>query len=373
MALDLSAWGPQYKTVTDGATIGGYTLQNGIVYQGNGQPIAWPDLAENSRYIAQGLLDPRLKTAVAGGGKSGDVIGDFLARIWAGDPLEAAWWLGKLDDRGTYSTGSGDPYAFNPSKYWPSVFGASTLLPNEANRPYYDDAIRASAEMGLNTTSNEQSGGWWKGYMSASAQSARDDPDDGFLGLGDFGNALALAGVALGGYFGLESLGMFGGAEAAGAVAASEFVPVGAMSIPGTYGAMSSTAALAPSISGLTPVVSGLSMGTGASLAFDLASNGAASWLTLQNATSAVNTASKAVNAAGTVAKLAGSSAASSPASLLPFSLSNSQGGYMKLETPQGMPQSGATPQNIIPPNNGDSLIGPLLLLGLGLILYLVK
>jgi hypothetical protein len=186
----------------------------------------------------------------------------------------------------------------------------------------------------------------------------RRAPESDFLT--DYG-WIAPLGLAAAGAFGLLSAG-----EAAASVSVgSSAVPVGAMSVPGTYGAMSTTAAAQ------SPWWS-----------IGAASEAAAGGFTLGTVTDALKTTKTAVDAAGMAGKLFGSGAGAGTASAAPagsasswlgslFSSNPTAKGY-SMETPQGLPNAAATPQNIVPLNSG-SISPALLLAGLGLILYLVK
>lgn len=210
--------------------------------------------------------------------------------------------------------------------------------------------------------------------QSPAEQSKRAGGDDWL------GTLMTAAAVAAAAWFAAPYLG-FGEAaaataagEAAAATAAAEFVPVGAMSVPGTFGAMSTTAA-AQSATWLGGLEMASAAGAGFSLgtAVDALNTGKNIMQTMQIVNQATGQRSVVPANAAVPAGWAVDSRWSPQIAQSTFKYDPATGG-LYMETPQGMPQSGATPQNVVPPN--ASALSPtsvLLLAGLGLVLYLVK
>lgn len=180
----------------------------------------WGD-AENTRYYGAGLLDPRLSQAAANYASTPDKLDDFIGQLYLTDPAEAAMALGRLNDRGTYSTGSGDPTAFAPENYWGAILGGSW------DNQGMDNSAALAQSLGLRNSDNQAISNWWNNYMSSGAQSARDDQPEGLFGMGDLGTILSLAALAWGIPTGLEALGLTGTTAAAGTAAGTAGLGLG--------------------------------------------------------------------------------------------------------------------------------------------------
>lgn len=201
---------------------------------------------------------------------------------------------------------------------------------------------------------------WWSSPAAKAAWLQHDKLGKSFDGGLTFGDILTGAAVVAGAAFGFPALASAAGLPAAGvaSVAAADTVAAGAMSVPGAFGPMSSTAALQASTlpSWLAPA----GAATGATLGASEILKGAS---TVIKAAGAASSAGLAGLGAGQGATRAGSFVS------LP-SIFNPDAGVSTMATARE--QAGATPQNIIQPSS-DSGIGVLILAGLGLLFFLVK
>lgn len=215
-AQEFTLGGIKYRITPGGGLLsrltgrGDYSTTVSQLIGENWVPVTGNGTAPAALQISEAIRDPRFSSWLSTDDPS-IPYDDLMRATWAIDPTQALAVYGQQAAR---KPGGVDPTPdtawFTDEKYWPTVMSGF-----DGSMPALNQAV---AQLKTSTPQTQAALNQWRNEMSPGAQSARNDPDEGLFGLGDFGTVLGLGALAFGIPYGLEALGLegFGGGLASG-------------------------------------------------------------------------------------------------------------------------------------------------------------